>query len=862
MTDKKYLTVKDLQMQDNIDKKTLQILNYERLGLIKDEETLTAIQAERDAGRFPQALEPISAEVFKAYKDAISTLIIGGGPIEGLYNNKDAADLFLSSEITANFWKDDDVKKEIFAILGGVLAPTATGKISAIQNFVKLAPRFAKMMAAFVGGATGSAPWADTYGEVLQYGLREGAGEGAFQVIHKFFPYLRKFFRGKNKELLEEFAEQSQKILSEGGLTITPARLSKSRFVDLLEQIAEISYAGGTRMSTSAAKTIEGAQEILGRFLTKEFLKGKSKDSIKAQEKMILNFLRQANDEQINLVLKEFLQNGKTLYKQATDAAYNTVQKSVTAAVGDAKIIDISGLVKIFDDQVRIYGGEIADPSVRAMRRYLNQWIKTGDGMVDFNTAKAIRSWLLGKTKAYTTTGTAAPQFITKLAAKLQNQVTKKMKGALDALSDSATVNKELLDKIWKEYEIANDLFKGGRRTFNNTFITGLLAATKAESGVISKKALEATNKIFNTFFKSGERDMAKFFFRLLDDGVAQNHITKEAAELIRNNIQGSYFAKIINEARDQSTGIINPKVILEGIDELKGPGKNIIKEIFKGPQGDLALKNFTKYVRAIETAQSRGIESAGGSLVMFGAQAGAAVSVMGLNFVPGTGTKTEVATGMLSLGILGGPYAIARLFTSPKFVNNLINAQLSKSGTNQFARYSTQLINHLVNYGFVDPILANTFVNDAKAAGILDEKNTKNMEWYDGNDLADETSQEVEEEKAGNISVFFPNKDEVVDTTMDAMPTTEAFDSTDIDSTDIETEINIPEANTEIMAEEIITPVSAVPQATPLKGPAGMSFDPATLEKLEQVDMPLFRANHGGIASLLETKKPKQMVV
>ena len=96
----------------------------------------------------------------------------------------------------------------------------------------------------------------------------------------------------------------------------------------------------------------------------------------------------------------------------------------------------------------------------------------------------------------------------------------------------------------------------------------------------------------------------------------------------------------------------------------------------------------------------------------------------------------------------------------------------------------------------------------------------------------------------------------------MDAMPTTEAFDSTDIDSTDIETEINIPEANTEIMAEEIITPVSAVPQATPLKGPAGMSFDPATLEKLEQVDMPLFRANHGGIASLLETKKPKQMVV
>ena len=858
MTDKKYITVKDLQLQGDVTKKTMQILNYERLGFIQDAKTINAIQAEREAGRFPPPLEPISREEFDSYKDAISTLIIGGGPIEGLYNNKDAADLFLSSEITANFWKDEDVQQEIVAIAGVLIGPTVIGKANAAKKFLELAPRFAKMFAAFVGGATGSAPWADTYLEVFGYGLREAAGEGAFQLIHKYFPFLRKIFRGKNNEMLEEFAAQSQKILSDGGLTITPARLSKSTFIDLLEQIANISYGGGTKMNIASEKAIEGAQEILGRFLTKEFLKGKSKEGIKAQEKMILNFLREANDEQINLVLKEFLTNGNTLYKQATNAAYGTLQKSVTAAIGDAKIIDIKPVLDMFNNQVRIYGGEIADPSVKAMRRYLEQWTKTGDGMVDFNTAKSIRSWLLGKTKAYMTTGTPAPQFINKLAAKLQNQVTKNMKGALDALEDSATINKDLLSKIWKEYGIANDLYKAGRGTFNNTFITGLLAATKAENGVVSKKALEANQKIFNTFFKSGERDMAKYFFKLLDDGVKQNHITKEAAELIRNNIQGSYFAKIINEARDQSTGIVNPKVLLEGIDELKGPGKNIIKEIFSGPNGDRALKNFKRYARAIESAQSKGIESAGGSLVMFGLQAGAAMSVMSLNFVPGTGTKTEVGTGMLSLGILGGPYVLSRLFTDPRFVNNLINAQLSKSGSNQFARYSTQVLNHLVDYGFVDSIKANMFVNDAKAAGILNETNTKDMKWYKENDVVDETSQEVEEEKAGNISVFFPNEDEVVDTTMDAMPTTPDFE----DSEELETEIIIPEANTEIMTDEIITPISAVPQATPLKGPAGMSFDPATLEKLEQVDMPLFEANHGGIAALFKTRKPRQMVV
>ena len=149
------------------------------------DKTINAIHAEREGGRFPPPLEPISREEFDSYKDAISTLIIGGGPIEGLYNNKDAADLFLSSEITANFWKDEDVQQEIGAIAGGLIGPTVIGKANAAKKFLELAPRFAKMFAAFVGGATGAAPWADTYLEVFGYGLSEAAGEGAFHLIHK-----------------------------------------------------------------------------------------------------------------------------------------------------------------------------------------------------------------------------------------------------------------------------------------------------------------------------------------------------------------------------------------------------------------------------------------------------------------------------------------------------------------------------------------------------------------------------------------------------------------------------------------------------------------------------------------------------
>jgi len=94
-----------------------------------------------------------------------------------------------------------------------------------------------------------------------------------------------------------------------------------------------------------------------------------------------------------------------------------------------------------------------------------------------------------------------------------------------------------------------------------------------------------------------------------------------------------------------------------------------------------------------------------------------------------------------------------------------------------------------------------------------------------------------------------------IFDETKEAMPTTQDFE----DSAEFETEINIPEANTEVMPKEIITPVSA---ATPFPGPAGMNVNPETLEKLEQVELPLFEANHGGIAALFKARKPKQMVV
>jgi len=876
MNEIKYTTVKDIQQEGSVSKKHLQVLNYERLGLLPND-VLEAIAEERDAGRFPLALEPVPPEEFKAFIDAMSTLPVGG-PIEGLIDNKTGAKLFLTQEIASNFIKDKDVQQEAAAIIGGIAIPTifggGAGLPISVANFVARFPRRAKMVMAFIGGFTGGGATSQKgfddgglYLEALGYGVREGAGEGFFQVLHKLFPgmkqFLGKIMQGKNKNLLEEGAETAQKIISEGGATITPGRLSKSGFIDLMEQAAEVSYAGGTKMRVAGEEAAEVAQSQLVKFVTKEFMEKTGKESIEAQSNMITHFLKNASESEINLVLKEFLENGGAMYNAAIDTAYKGVNKSVQKAVGNAQIVSIKNLENIFNRQMKIFGGEAGDATVKSIRRYIKQFRSKYGDFVDFNTAKAMRSQLLAKTGAFATSGTTTPKYVNKIAGILQNAITKNMNKSLKALEESATINKDLLSDIMKQYKAANSLFKDGKRTFNNSFIVGLLGGTGEN---VTKKGLTASSKIFSQLFKSGDKGTAEFFFKLLDDSVAKKHITKEVANQIRTKVQGSFFAKIMNDARDPTTNALKADKLIEGIDVLKGSGKDIIDVIFKGNMQ--SVKGFERYARAIKVATDRGIASSKGSLVLFGLQAGALIGgVTSLNLLSSDWSAGETASaGALSLAVLGGPYAIAKAFTNPKFVNNLINLQLSKSGTNQYARYATQVVNSLVQNGLVDPVVANRFVDKAQAAGIFKEVDVNKMDWYNSNDdpQATETVEESEVTEADKkLDLFTENAGDDIDTDqgfLDEINGEAIVEETVSDrqpgleeAVTTEEVIDIPEPNTEMMLTEVIQPLSS---------PAGMPFDPemSTTDKLEEVGLPVF-ANKGGIMSLMGPRKPKQMV-
>ena len=107
---------------------------------------------------------------------------------------------------------------------------------------------------------------------------------------------------------------------------------------------------------------------------SKEFLEKTGKENIESQSNMITYFLKNASESQINIALKEFLENGGTMYNAAVDKAYKGVNQAVKKAFGNAKIVSIKNLETIFNNQMKSFGGEVGDPTVKAIRRYIKQF--------------------------------------------------------------------------------------------------------------------------------------------------------------------------------------------------------------------------------------------------------------------------------------------------------------------------------------------------------------------------------------------------------------------------------------------------------------------------------------------------------
>ena len=811
----------------NISKKQRQLLNLERFNLLPDN-IAEAINTERQLGNFPNPLVPIPQQEFEDFKNLMSSFL---GP-EAASTDEDFAKIYYSIDRAKEFVTDRDVLQEVGAITGGIVLPTmisgGAAFPAALANFVQKYPRYAKTLAAFFGGTGGSAPFSDSYLEALGYGAREAAGEGAFQVLHKYFPFLRKIFRGKDGEALEAGAKSSQKILSDAGTTITPARLSKSPTIDMIEQLAEVSFLGGGKLRQAGEEAVQVSQQQLGKFLNEAYFPGT------AERNFVQSFMEKASLDNIDDLMKNFLLKGRDFYDTAVNGAYKNVNQLSKQYLRNNKIVDTKKLLSSFDRQIKIQGGDINDPAVKALRNYILQFADTGKGGVDFLTAKNIRSHFLSKTNAYMTAGTTPPKYLNKIAGDMAVYTTKLMDDSIKQAVKAGKLSKDEGAKLLKEYREANKLFKQGKETFNTKFVSQLLLDETA--GQTSKTSLDAIDNIYKTITGAGNKPgRAREFFKLIDNGVQKGIITKEGADEIRKKIQGQYLYDVIRQSTEE--GIINPKKMLDFISGKAGPGTRILNEMFYGSKD--TLKGMEKYLNAMVLAQSRGIEKQKGSLAFISGQFAAAGAVLGFSGFSPTGT----ALGTL---VLAGPSVIAKLFTNKNFVDNLLNLELSKSGTNKYARSLIQVVNNLVANEFVDPILAKRFIDEAIVEDVFPDpdKAIKEMKWYDGVKDSDLTSDE-----ADNLGIL-----EVQGKFNRAPPG--LLEQLGIDTLDSQ-----PVAVATASETPSIAPLDLGPVTT-ASGPPSQTISPNTLASLDAVGLPFFQAKEGGLASVDFKKFKKPQVV
>jgi hypothetical protein len=864
-----FSTLDDLADQS---KDIQRLLNFERFGLL-DEDTQAAVDSERKEGRIPDPMQPITQEEFDNLK-MIYGALTALSPNQTRATDMDYAKLHFSVEKAGNFFTDKNVQKEIGAILGGIVLPTflpVYGQATLparIAAFVKKYPRYAKTIAAFMGGTGGSAPFSDSYKEALGYGLREAAGEGAFQLIGKYFPYLRKIFRGKEGENIEDASRIALQIAESGGTTVTPGRLSTSRTIDMLEQIANLSIFGGGRMQKQAHKSVETIQNEMGKFLAKEFSEGTG-DNVTAN--MVSLFMKRASQENVDDLMKNFLLKGQDFYDEAVEGAYKNVAKEISKLVGrNAKVIDISGLKKVLENQKKTLfgkgvGGKAVDPNdpnIKALENYLKQF-EGGNGKVDIETANNMRSYFLSETGIFKTGIAGSPKFKAIAGALMdatQTSIDDSMKALAKTLNKEGTgkkYTKKELDKIMKLYAEANGLYKKGADTFNMDFITGLLVG---ESKGFTKKGLDMTNAIAKNFIAAGKPARVEAFFGLLKQGVDNNLITREAAELMTQKIQGSFITDVLSTNVDAVTGAVNAKAVLGALDGFRGKGKDIMGPLFtnntlsKNPK---AILNFRKYLRGLAKAQEKGIDTGAGTLYLTAGQFTSLGVFMGFTGgIEGAGLG-DVAAGTL---ILGGPALIARAFTNPKFVHNLMNLKFATSaGDGKAKGLIARSFLNLLEIGVSDGIFsggnAKSVATNAVVEGILKDEDLKGLEFML---TPPETLPNLEDNKKKN------NTDALINSINEETSSENLIDI-NIDDASMLPSIEIPESSSDIMANVIDSPVTldaSAPTTQSTPGPVGSSINPETQQKLESVGMPLF-ANQGGIASLMtQRKKPKQMVV
>ena len=809
------------------------LLTYEYFGLLQPEE-IEGVNALREANKLPQPYafgeNKDGAENLNAFKELLNASVVGEMNLN--LTDEEYADLFSKSQKLNNWFSQPDNQAMLGATLGGIVLPTAlpgVGPATLPARTAALAsqyPRIAKIVAAIVGGIGGSTPFieAETPGEFVQkaskYGLIEGLGEGFIQGVAKFFPLFKDFIKARVKKSPVKGAEEA----IEQGVLITPAQATEDQAVDTLQNMAANAWLGGGPLKEAQARAIDTASLNIGNFLIQKInpkLGPVFDDSVDA-------FIQNAGAKDFAAVMQGFLKQGRNAQDIFIDQSYKAVDKAILGTIGDAKIVDISGLKKYVKNLQKKVPTESTLATV---------YKQIGDlpDFVDFTMAKNIRSMFLGNTKAFQETGIPVTNFSSKVSGAAFAKVNQEMETAIRKIGESHTnklINEgvdaelakksgdKLYDQIFGSFRKAQDFYTMSKDTFNGLMVSKIINASP--------------DRVYNMLMRSNSPNLIKDFNKLLDRAVKDKAITNVEKLSLIKDVQGEFFAKILTNAIDSNTGILNATKLFNSLRTFGGTAGRSLNELFDNSPA--LLKDFKSLVRSLQISQTKGIEGAnGGFLVQIvgaGVIGGAVISPMSLGW--------EDAA---SIGIaFGGPKAISMAFTNPKFIKSMFNVNKLKPGSDMYTRAVVQYLNDLLENNLISTQNANDFINEGVQKNYLNEDSKKYFE--------------NKSKKQGT-----DNSSTLVTDPAELEARSNLLKQLDIDTLEDDEPIAIASLDAPPSRSVSIAPLDLGPITT-ASGPPSQTVNPNTLASLDAVGLPFFQAKDGGLASVDFKKFKKPQVV
>lgn len=410
----------------------------------------------------------------------------------------------------------------------------------------------------------------------------EGVGVVANKAIAKVIGKNKKLIEGA-EEAVETIEKQKEKILSsadniyenkvrDAAATgqLTPGLLQEGQFIDLIENISELSLVGGgsIRYAREGAETI--AQSGIDDF--------------------VKNFKVSTDDYSLGTLFQKTLTDDLNAFRAVSKTKYKALDNALKSTNPEA--VSLLNLKKTAQEELNNIGLQTENADIR---NFLTGIIKNKNN-ISFQQANNIRSDLLEISRQFSTEG------LSQKKARLSAIFSKKITQAMDeAVIPDAT--KEL-------YKDANKFYKDGAEIFN----------TKLFSKIIENDP----ELVYKSIVAAGDRPtLIQKTFDIIDKRI-KDPVQKD--KLI-NSIRGQFLEDAV--AKSQKTNSqYGQELDANKLNNFLSKKKQTVKEMFTVEQ----IKELNKFKNALAFSQGRLKKKGGlpGAIMIQMKQSGAVMQLIG----------------------------------------------------------------------------------------------------------------------------------------------------------------------------------------------------------------------------------------